>query len=416
MILWLASRSGDTAFVNREASKLVKLVEASVGARPIPIVSFVARQRDLRTLMGEHALGAEVRTFEDALAYFEARFSRITLEDRNLAAISRHRILRPKNETARLQIKQAFEKVKRGPEAVRDILLTSESTIEDFEELYPFSPALVKTLVVISSILQRERTALKIMMQLLVENQDTMRLGELVPVGALFGAMLDGNEPVTDGLRQQFDKARKLWEQKVRPALLRSAGLSDEQLLTLPSESPQARRFRADEQIIGTLVLSELAPEAETLRALTARRLAALNYGTIKVASGITEDLLKHMLVTQILFEDSEIVGFGPAGERLYGAKNFMALMSVFDTPSLFQVICGQEELGWVHPLSFAGFGQRPVVISLGGRAWEVIRLDEKRSKAHVRSTDAPGRSRWLGESRVLSHNFCQAVRDLLGS
>jgi ATP-dependent Lhr-like helicase len=128
----------------------------------------------------------------------------------------------------------------------------------------------------------------------------------------------------------------------------------------------------------------------------------------------ITEHLLAHMLATEILFEDSGIVGLGPAGERLFGAKNFMALMSVFDTPSLFQVICGQEELGWVHPLSFSGFGQRPVVISLGGRAWEVIRLDEDRSQAHVRPAESPGRSRWLGESRALSYRFCQTVRDLL--
>jgi hypothetical protein len=283
LILWLASRSGDTAFVNREAPKLVKLVEAGVGERPIPIVSFIARQRDLRTLMGEHALGAEVRNFEDTLAYFEARFSRITLEDRNLAAIAQHRILRPKNDTARLQIKQAFEKVKREPDSVRDVLLTSESTIEEFEQLYPFSPALVKSLVVVSSALQRERTALKIMMQLLVDNQDTMVLGELVPVGSLFGAMLEGHDAFSADLRHQFDKARKLWEQKVRPVLLRSAGLTEEQLRALPVDNPQVRRFRTDERIIGTLVLSALAPEAETLRALTARRLASLNYGTIKV-------------------------------------------------------------------------------------------------------------------------------------
>ncbi len=128
----------------------------------------------------------------------------------------------------------------------------------------------------------------------------------------------------------------------------------------------------------------------------------------------ITEHLLEHMLATEILFEDSGMVGLGPAGERLFGAKNFMALMSVFDTPSLFQVICGQEELGWVHPLSFVGFGQRPVLISLGGRAWEVFRLDENRKQAHVRPAEAPGRSRWLGESRALSYQFCQAVRDLL--
>jgi hypothetical protein len=279
----LASRSGDTAFVNREAPKLVKLVEAGAGSRPVPIISFIARQRDLRTLMGEHALGAEVRNFEDALAYFEARFSKITLEDRNLAAIARHRILKPKSETARLQIQQAFEKVRREPESVRDVLLTSESNIEDFEQLYPFSPALVKTLVVVSSALQRERTALKIMMQLLVDNQDSMKLGELVPVGSLFAAMLEGHDAFSQELRHQFERARKLWEQKLRPALLRSAGLTEEQLLEASPDDPAVRRFRTDERIVGTLVLSALAPEAETLRGLTARRLAALNYGTIKV-------------------------------------------------------------------------------------------------------------------------------------
>jgi ATP-dependent Lhr-like helicase len=127
-----------------------------------------------------------------------------------------------------------------------------------------------------------------------------------------------------------------------------------------------------------------------------------------------TERLLAHMLATQILFEDAGIVGLGPAGERLFGAKNFMALMSVFDTPPLFQVIFGQEELGWVHPLSFIGFGQRPVLISLGGRSWEVLRLDKDRSQAHVRLAEASGRSRWLGESRAMSYRLCQAVRNLL--
>ena len=282
LILWLANRSGDTAFISREAPKLVKLVEAGTDRRAIPIISFIARQRKLSELLGEHALGAEKMAFEDALSHFQGRFSEIKLEDRNLAEIAQHRILRPKNETARLQIKQAFERVKREPESVRDVLLTSESTVEEFEQLYPFSPALVKSLVVVSSALQRERTALKIMMQLMVEYRDSLTLGELVPVGALFGAIIEGHEAFSKQLGQQFEKARKLWDQKLRPALLRSAGLTDDQLRTFPADNSQVRRFRTDERIIGTLVLSALAPESETLRALTARRLAALNYGTIK--------------------------------------------------------------------------------------------------------------------------------------
>lgn len=282
LILWLANQSGDTAFISREAPKLVKLVEAGTERRAIPIISFIARQRKLSELLGEHTLGAEKMAFEDALSHFQGRFSEIKLEDRNLAAIAQHRILRPKSETARLQIKQAFEQVKKQPESVRDVLLTSESTIEEFEQLYPFSPALVKSLVVVSSALQRERTALKIMMQLMVENKDTLTLGELVPVGALFGAISEGHEAFSKQLGQQFEKARKLWEQKLRPALLRSAGLTEDQLRTLPVDNAQARRFRTDERIIGTLVLSALAPESETLRALNPRRLASLNYGTIK--------------------------------------------------------------------------------------------------------------------------------------
>ena len=53
-------------------------------------------------------------------------------------------------------------------------------------------------------------------------------------------------------------------------------------------------------------------------------------------------------------------------------------------------------------------------MVSLGGRAWEVVRLDERRSIAHVKVTDVPGRSRWLGGSRALSEEFCQSVRSLL--
>ena len=120
------------------------------------------------------------------------------------------------------------------------------------------------------------------------------------------------------------------------------------------------------------------------------------------------------MLQSGVLFEDTGILSLGPKGEKLYGAKNYMALMSVFDTPSLFHVFCGLEDLGSVHPLSFAGFGQRPVVISLGGRSWEVIQLDDARAVAHVRLAEVPGRSRWLGQSRALGFSLCQKVRALL--
>jgi hypothetical protein len=67
LILWLASHAGDLPFVNREGQKVAKLVEAMTADRPIPIVSFIARQRDLRELVGEHLPGAEHLGFADVL-------------------------------------------------------------------------------------------------------------------------------------------------------------------------------------------------------------------------------------------------------------------------------------------------------------------------------------------------------------
>ena len=52
LILWLASRAADLAFVHREGQKLAKLVESQTPERPVPVISFVARQRDLRELVG----------------------------------------------------------------------------------------------------------------------------------------------------------------------------------------------------------------------------------------------------------------------------------------------------------------------------------------------------------------------------
>src|SRR5207249_4230177 len=107
LILWLASRLADHAFVARETPKLAKLVEARTANRPAPLVSFVARQRDLSELIGKDVPGAERLSFSDNLRYTEGRFDVITLEDRNLPAIVEKRLLRPRSEAARQQIDAA---------------------------------------------------------------------------------------------------------------------------------------------------------------------------------------------------------------------------------------------------------------------------------------------------------------------
>ena len=88
LILWLASRAADVAFVSSEGSKLSKLVEAANADRPVPLISFVARQRDLRELVGNNMAGAMQMEFADVLKYWEERFLKILMADRNLQVIA----------------------------------------------------------------------------------------------------------------------------------------------------------------------------------------------------------------------------------------------------------------------------------------------------------------------------------------
>ncbi|MEJ2388649.1 MAG: phage resistance protein, partial [Chromatiaceae bacterium] len=167
LVLWLATHAADQRFLNAEGPKVSKLVEAERADRPVPIVSFVARQRDLRELVGEGITGAEQLGFADVLRWWEARFDTITLEDRNLPEIAARRILQPRSEAARQQIEHAWHETERIRDEVMGILLTPKLDRGAFRKVYPFSPALVETLIAVSSVLQRERTALKVMLQLL---------------------------------------------------------------------------------------------------------------------------------------------------------------------------------------------------------------------------------------------------------
>ena len=100
LILWLATLIHDQKFVAREASKITNFVEGGDARRAIPVVSFIARQRDLRELVGEEVSGAAEASIQDTLNLASGRFDKITLEDRNLPQIAHARLLKPKDAEA----------------------------------------------------------------------------------------------------------------------------------------------------------------------------------------------------------------------------------------------------------------------------------------------------------------------------
>jgi hypothetical protein len=279
LILWLASHLADAAFADKEANKIGLLADAPAGQRPAPIVSFVARQRDLRDLVGDARAGADKLNVADQLSWWEGRFDTITLSDRNLPAVVAGRLLTPVSAAAGRVIDDAFTATTgTAGERVVDTLCTSAMDRTDFRRVYPFSPALIAALVDLSSVLQRERTALRVLVQLLVDRRAELRVGELIPLGDIYDVLATSDEPFSTTMKQHWQSARDLYTTRLRPVLLAEHDLTEDTVADLPA----GHAFRGDDRLVKTLLLAALVPNCPVLHGLTVSRLAALNHGTIR--------------------------------------------------------------------------------------------------------------------------------------
>jgi len=281
LVLWLANHIADSKRIGAEAAKVSKLVESAEHERPAPIVSFVPRQRDLRDLVRKDAYGAETTSLFDTLKYWDGRFDSIRLDDKNLPAIVHERLLRPKNDTAARELEAAFAKSTTVPQQTWDILLNThgeKGDRESFRLTYPFSPAFVHAMIDISGALQRQRTALKLMQQLLVDWRDTLPVGKLMPLGAIFDVLVGGSDkPFSEKLVEEFEQAKRFYTGQLRPWLLVRYSLTEESAAAVPP----THAFRGADLVVKTLLLAALVPNVPALTGLTATSLAALNHGSI---------------------------------------------------------------------------------------------------------------------------------------
>ncbi len=288
LVLWLAFGVQDREFFRRESQKITKLVESSVGQREIPLVSFVARQMDLRQWFADAgASGSEQDALDRAFKHQEGRFTTIELGDDNLPHVAQKRLLAPRDEQARQQLAEHFSHLDRRP-AVWDVLLDGVNTDDRhrgadeaaFRQTYPFSPALVSTLRALASVMQRERTALKVMQQLLVDRRDDLTADDVIPVGDAFRYVVEGHsgQALDQKVAALFRAANTLYTEKLHPVLLAPYGLSQ---ADLDGGKPKPPALVADERLAQTLLMAAVAPNVPALKSLTPSRLAALNHGSI---------------------------------------------------------------------------------------------------------------------------------------
>ncbi|PCC40691.1 hypothetical protein CIK66_02685 [Brachybacterium alimentarium] len=289
LVLWLAFEMQNQGSLGREAQKLTKLVEGNYGRLSVPLVSIIARQMELQQWFADSGVsGTQQKALDDAFRHQSGRFRVIELGDDNLAHVAAKRLLTPKDDAAARAIEEAFAGIDRA-EGVWDVLLDGVNTDENhrgaseqqFRLTYPFSPALVSTLRTLSGVMQRDRTALKVMQQMLVERRDTMTIDEVIPVGDAYEHIVSGNDrSVLDPRRAAlFRRADEIFEEKLQPLLLANSGLSEHDLAT--GDEMRPRTYRTDERLAHTLLLSAVAPGVPALTSLTPQRLSSLNHGSI---------------------------------------------------------------------------------------------------------------------------------------
>ncbi|MEU2179641.1 hypothetical protein [Streptomyces thermolilacinus] len=337
LILWLQARMRERTWVNEEIQKLVKLIESGNADRPVPIVSFISRQRDLSQLVGKDILGSDVQNMEQALEYLKERFTVINLEDRNLPEIIKERVLKPRAGQEDV-LRSAFKGIDASNQQVKDILLddggATHADWDDFRSVYPLSPALLNVLVALSGALQRERSGLKLVQQLLEKNADAP-LGRLIPLGDLWDVLVDGTGAAfTDQLKHESDAAEKFYA-KARQNLLRKYGREDH---------PD---FVADDRFVKTLLLAALAPDVPALRRLTGARLAALNHGSVHSRTVPVGD----KVIERLKYLQGEF----PTELRAEGDTNptYSLHLSDLDVEPLLKAVAGEDKDGvrrvWVR-------------------------------------------------------------------
>ncbi|MCU0677719.1 MAG: hypothetical protein MUE69_33675 [Myxococcota bacterium] len=125
--------------------------------------------------------------------------------------------------------------------------------------------------------------------------------------------------------------------------------------------------------------------------------------------------LLDGLFASGVLYADERGLGVGDEGERRYGAKHFLELFSVFNSPPLVTVNHGLTEVGQVHPTTFRRREKdQPFFLTLGGRGWRVTQLDLERKRAWVEPVERRGKSRWLGSGPPMHFELAQAAARVL--
>ncbi|MGB8266903.1 MAG: hypothetical protein WCE44_11300 [Candidatus Velthaea sp.] len=239
-VLWAQGISGGNyaAAVNA----LNALVE-SADVRAVPFIVLAAVQRSIMSVFPDDRTENVLR---EHLRHVSARFPEIILEDSNLFEIAEKRVLAPIPERAK-EWRAEVARVSRAlGDGVKGVLV-GELPATVLEQLYPFHPALLRILSDVTQGLQRERSSLFMLYQLLTTVRPNLKVGDLMSLGALWEVLF--SEEQIDGLEayaartdssnaaNRLLKTYSTWD-RLRDSIRRESGGGDvERVLDLAVKS-----------------------------------------------------------------------------------------------------------------------------------------------------------------------------------
>lgn len=290
-LLWLSDKAV-TEF-KAAINQLTVMVDHAGGKRAVPVFAFIARQRNIQEFFPDLTYDHELH---EHLRHHTKRFEETMLQDVELRHICRERILKPRQpEAVRAAVQQLAETQKK----VLPVVLQS-ADVAYLQDVYPFHPALIEMLIDVSSLLQRERTALRLLYELLVLHNPTLELGKLLPVGRAFDALFPPSGVEAGKGADDLKAIHRLYYESFLPAmdaLLREAKES-------PGSTFDERRRRVLEEIVKTVLLAEASPRLKGA-GLTVRKLVLLNDSEV---TGET-DRSRMAMVAEDLLQLSRRVG-----------------------------------------------------------------------------------------------------------
>jgi len=214
LILYLTGKSG-RQYID-EFNDLVALADNSARDRAVPLWVLVAKQRNIADTVPDDT--SQQHIFE-TMEHHKDRFPETTeLADAELAPIVQERVLRVRPGMRKALQRTMDETLGELGEDVRATLL-HDLTPEDFCLLYPFHPALIRTLIDVSARLSRERAAIRLLYELLIRRYPDISIGSLIPYAALFDVVFL-REGLTGGSRnEELEAVRQTYYERLEPII-----------------------------------------------------------------------------------------------------------------------------------------------------------------------------------------------------